>query len=104
LAFPAPISFVGYAISIVKWLRKNKQSGRELVNRRNWHDEQSDNDDDDELFLEKKFAENYLHRKEMEARESVIVQIKNTAKKLEELELKLNKLQQNGAALVSIKS
>jgi hypothetical protein len=83
LAFPPPVSIIGYVMSIVKFIRMKKYNQRKKVKTCN---------DENELLLEKKYAEMYLKNKQTEEEESLGLQMKASSKKIEFLEKELTEM------------
>lgn len=84
-AFPPPISFIGYVLSIFKYLKS--KSSRETET-----EDDEFNNDEDELFLERKFAEEYVRNKKIQEREAVDSRLRYNNDKLDYLEQKLNEI------------
>lgn len=100
-AFPPPISFIGYFISIVKFIRGS--GSREDVSKmqpsmdakkslKGLEEEERLDRDENELFLERKFAEELIRNQKILERESMDSRLRYNNEKLEYLEHRLNEM------------
>jgi hypothetical protein len=83
LPCPPPISFLGLIISVVKCLKEKKYPLKQPSNV---------NTSVNELFLEKKFAEEYIRNKRITERDSNDSRLKFSMEKIEFMEQKLNEV------------
>lgn len=86
-AFPPPISFIGYVLTFFRYVkRKNFTSGgdHEAI--------KTEDDEEDEPFFERKYAEEYLRNKKISERETVDSRLRYNNEKLEYLEQRLNEI------------
>jgi hypothetical protein len=84
MAFPPPLCFIGYLVSTLNYIQERNSRAR--------GDSSKVGQEDDELFLEKKYAQKYLKNKQILERDTVKAQLKVHTKKLEYLERRLDEI------------
>ncbi|CAF0758789.1 unnamed protein product [Brachionus calyciflorus] len=78
--FPPPFSIFAYITSVIHWLKSKKEESDS--------DQMEENSED--LFLEKKFAQEFIREQNNKERESCLYRIKSNTEKLDLLEQKIN--------------